>query len=71
MGVAHPFPEERGGVGDTRRLQKRTKMVLGRWPHSSEARQDAPGDEGPSSSLEEEPGGTGKKKVLQRNIDTT
>ena len=42
-GGASPFPEERGGVRDIKRLQKRTRMVLDRWPHSQESRQESSG----------------------------
>ena len=42
-GVANPLPEERGGGRDLKRLQKRTRLVLERWPHSQESRQESSG----------------------------
>ena len=67
---ASPFPEEIGGVGARKRIQKRTKLVLGRWPHSTDPRMDPTGSFGPLSSPEEEPGGAAKKKAQNRKIDT-
>ena len=70
MGLHTLFLKKEGGVREPNRLQKRTKLVLGRWPHSAEARQDATGVAGHSSSPEEEPGGTGTKKALGGKIET-
>ena len=66
MGGASPFPEERGGVGARGRSKKRTKLVLGRWPHSADPKMDPTGSPGPSASPEEEPGGAAPKKDLDR-----
>ena len=70
MGGASPFPEERGGVGAVKRLQKRTKLVLERWPHSKDLKMDSTGGLGPATSPEEEPGGAEKKEGLPRKIVT-
>ena len=66
MGGASPFPEERGGVGAKGRSKKRTKLVLGRWPHSADPKMDPTGSPGPSASPEEEPGGEASKKDQER-----
>ena len=66
MGGASPFPEERGGVGARERNKKRTKLVLGRWPHSADTKMDPPESPGTSVSPEEEPGGEALKKVQER-----
>ena len=50
--------------------QKRTKLVLERWPHSTDPKMDPAGGLGPSNSPEEEPGGAEKKEGLPRKIVT-
>ena len=66
MGGVSPFPEERGGVGARERNKKRTKLVLGRWPHSADTKMDPVESPGPSASPEEEPWGEAPKKDQER-----
>ena len=57
----HPFPEEYGGVGDSRKLQKGTKLVLERWPYPAVTRQDPSVGEGGQHSPGKE---TGKRQRM-------